>query len=258
MMTGGIDLSVGPLAGLLVVVASFFINDGSPFMSMLLGLITMIVVGAVVGLVNSTLIRYVKFTAIAATLTTYIALGGFSFILRDAPGGYISQDVTKIINAKLGPIPYSFILLVLVTVGMEYLLRKSRWGWQLRAVGSNEESARRIGVPVAGTVIGAYVISSLFVFLGSLMLMVQIGVGDPTQGVGYTLASITAVVLGGTSLMGGRGTFVGTLMGAVLINQVLNATVFLGLDQTWQYLLQAALILVAAVVYSVLRSRKSA
>jgi ribose transport system ATP-binding protein len=258
MMTGGIDLSVGPLAGLLVVVASFFINDGSPFMSMLLGLITMIVVGAVVGLINSTLIRYVKFTAIAATLTTYIALGGFSFILRDAPGGYISQDVTKIINAKIGPIPYSFIVLVLVTVGMEYLLRKSRWGWQLRAVGSNEESARRIGVPVAGTVIGAYVISSLFVFVGSLMLMVQIGVGDPTQGVGYTLASITAVVLGGTSLMGGRGTFVGTLMGAILINQVLNATVFLGLDQTWQYLLQAALILVAAVVYSVLRSRKTA
>ena len=257
MMTGGIDLSVGPLAGLLVVVASFFVNDGSPFMSILLGLVTMVAVGTVVGLLNSALIRYVKFTAIAATLTTYIALGGFSFILRDAPGGYISQDITKIINAKLGPIPYSFILLVLATVGMEYLLRKSRWGWQLRAVGSNEESARRIGVPVALTVIGAYVASSLFVFLGSLMLMVQIGVGDPTQGVGYTLASITAVVLGGTSLMGGRGTYVGTLMGAVLINQVMNATVFLGLNQTWQYLLQAALILVAAVIYSLLRSRKS-
>ena len=258
MMTGGIDLSVGPLSGLLVVIASYFINDGSPFISLLLGLITMVAVGAVVGLVNSTLIRYVKFTAIAATLTTYIAVGGFSFILRDTPGGYISQNVTQVVNAKLGPIPYSFILLVLATIGMEYLLRKSRWGWQLRAVGSNEESARRIGVPVARTVIGAYVISSLFVFLGSLMLMVQIGVGDASQGVGYTLASITAVVLGGTSLMGGRGTFVGTLMGAILINQVMNATVFLSLNQTWQYLLQAALILVAALVYSVLRTRKSA
>jgi ribose transport system ATP-binding protein len=258
MMTGGIDLSVGPLSGLLVVIASFFINDGSPALSMVLGLVTMIGVGAVVGLLNSTLIRYIKFTAIAATLTTYIALGGFAFILRDAPGGYISQDITKIINAKIGAIPYSFVVLVLATVGMEYLLRKNRWGWQLRAVGSNEESARRIGVPVARTVIGAYVVSSLFVFLGALLLMVQIGVGDASQGVGYTLASITAVVLGGTSLMGGRGTFVGTLMGAILINQVMNATVFLSLDQTWQYLLQAALILVAAVVYSLLRSRKTA
>jgi ribose transport system ATP-binding protein len=218
----------------------------------------MVLVAVVIGLLNSSLIRYVKFTAIAATLTTYIAIGGFSFILRDAPGGYINQDISAIVNSKIGPIPYTFILLIIATVGMEYLLRKTRWGWNLRAVGSNEESARRIGVPVTGTVIGAYVISSAFVFLGSLMLMVQLGIGDPSQGVGYTLTSITAVVLGGTSLMGGRGTYVGTLMGAILLIQVLNATVFLNLDQTWQYLLQAALILVAAVVYSTLRSRKAA
>ena len=258
MMTGGIDLSVGPLAGLMVVIASFFINDGSPVLSGLLGLATMIVVGVVVGLVNSSLIRFVKFTAIAATLTTYIAIGGFSFILRSAPEGYINQDISKLVNTKFGPIPAMFIVLIVATLGMEYLLRKSRWGWQLRAVGSNEESARRIGVPVTGTIIGAYVVSSLFVFLGSIMLMVQIGVGDASQGVGYTLTSITAVVLGGTSLMGGRGTYVGTLFGAILLIQVMNATVFLDLNQTWQYLLQAALILVAAVVYSLLRSRKNA
>jgi ribose transport system ATP-binding protein len=258
MMTGGIDLSVGPLAGLMVVIASFFINDGSPVLSGLLGLATMLVVGVVVGVVNSSLIRFVKFTAIAATLTTYIAIGGFSFILRSAPEGYINQDISKLVNTKFGPIPAMFIVLILATVGMEYLLRKSRWGWQLRAVGSNEESARRIGVPVTGTIIGAYVVSSLFVFLGAIMLMVQIGVGDASQGVGYTLTSITAVVLGGTSLMGGRGTYVGTLFGAILLIQVMNATVFLDLNQTWQYLLQAALILVAAVVYSLLRSRKNA
>jgi ribose transport system ATP-binding protein len=72
----------------------------------------------------------------------------------------------------------------------------------------------------------------------------------------YTLTGITAVVLGGTSLMGGRGTYIGTLMGSVLLIQVLNATVFLDLDQTWQYFFQAALILIAAVVYSVARRRK--
>jgi len=258
MMTGGIDLSVGPLAGLLVVIASYFINDGSPILSGLLGLVTMIAVGAVVGLVNSSFIRFVKFTAIAATLTTYIAVGGFSFILRDTPGGYINQDISHIVNAKVGPIPYMFIVLLAATAGMEYLLRKKRWGWQLRAVGSNEESARRIGVPVTRTIIGAYVVSSLFVFLGAIMLMVQIGVGDASQGTGYTLTSITAVVLGGTSLMGGRGTYVGTLLGAVLLVQVMNATVLLSLDQTWQYLLQAALILMAAIIYSLLRSRKKA
>jgi ribose transport system ATP-binding protein len=257
MMTGGIDLSSGPLAGFLVVIASFFINDEAPLTAMLLGLVTMAVVAALVGLINSALIRFVKFTAIAATLTTYIAIGGFAFILRPEPDGYISVAVADILNAAIGPIPYVFIALVIATIIMERLLRKSRWGWQLRAVGSNEESARQLGVQTTRSIIGAYVISSLFVFLGATLLMVQLGIGDASQGVTYTLTSITAVVLGGTSLMGGRGTYVGTLMGSVLLIQVLNATVFLDLDQTWQYWLQAALILIAAVVYSLARTRKT-
>ena len=257
MMTGGIDLSSGPLIGFLVVIASFFINDEAPLTAIILGLVTMAVVAALVGLINSALIRFVKFTAIAATLTTYIAIGGFAFILRPEPGGYISIAVSDILNSAIGPIPNVFIALVIATVGMEYLLRKSRWGWQLRAVGSNEESARQVGVQTTRTIIGAYVIASLFVFLGATLLMVQLGIGDASQGVTYTLSGITAVVLGGTSLMGGRGTYVGTLMGAVLLIQVLNATVFLDLDQTWQYLLQAALILLAAVIYSLARGQKT-
>jgi ribose transport system ATP-binding protein len=257
MMTGGIDLSTGPLVGFLVVIASFFINDDAPFTAIMMGLVTMALVAVLVGLANSALIRFVKFTAIAATLTTYIAIGGFAFLLRPQPDGYISQAISEVLNAAIGPIPYVFIALVVATVAMEYLLRKSRWGWQLRAVGSNEEAARKVGVRTTRSIIGAYVISSLFVFLGSLLLMVQLGIGDASQGVTYTLTGITAVVLGGTSLMGGRGTFVGTFMGSILLIQVLNATVFLDLDQTWQYLLQAILILVAAVVYSTARNRKA-
>jgi ribose transport system ATP-binding protein len=257
MMTGGIDLSTGPLIGFLVVIASFFINDEAPMTAIVMGIVTMAVVAAFVGLVNSALIRFVKFTAIAATLTTYIAIGGVAFILRPEPDGYISVAFADILNATIGPIPYVFIALVIAAIAMEYLLRKSRWGWQLRAVGSNEESARKIGVKTTRSIIGAYVISSLFVFLGAVLLAVQLGIGDASQGVTYTLTGITAVVLGGTSLMGGRGTYIGTLMGAVLLIQVLNATVFLDLDQTWQYLFQAMLILVAAVVYSLARTRKT-
>jgi ribose transport system ATP-binding protein len=87
------------------------------------------------------------------------------------------------------------------------------------------------------------------------MLMVQIGVGDPQQGASYTLSSITAVVLGGTSLRGGRGTFIGTVLGAILLTEVLNAISFLGLSQTYQYIFQGALILLAALVYSTIRAR---
>ena len=104
--------------------------------------------------------------------------------------------------------------------------------------------------------IAGHVLCSLFTLLGAVMLMGQIGVGDPRQGVGYTLSSITAVVLGGTSLLGGRGTFLGTLLGAVLITQLLNATVFLGLSTLWQYVFQGLLILVAAIAYALARPRR--
>ncbi|NEM91817.1 ATP-binding cassette domain-containing protein [Galbitalea soli] len=256
LLTGGIDLSVGPLAGFLVVVASFFINDGKPIGMVILGLVLMIVVAAVVGLVNGALIRFGKFTPIAATLTLYIALGGFALLLRPEQGGYISQGFQGFVNTTFGPIPLFFIVIVLLTAGMEFALRKRRWGWRLRAVGSNEESARRIGIGINRTVILGYVATALFVVLGAVMLTGQYGIGDPSQGSAYTLTSITAVVLGGTSLLGGRGTFVGTLLGSLLLQQVLNATVFLGLGTVFQYFFQGILILAAAILYTVGRFRR--
>ena len=136
---------------------------------------------------------------------------------------------------------------------LEYALRRRGPGLRLRAIGSDEDAARRVGINVGRTAVLAYVAASCFVFLGSIVLLGQLGIGDPAQGVGYTLSSITAVVLGGTSLLGGRGTFIGTLLGAGLIVQVFNAMVFLDLSQTWQYFFQGALIVAAAVIYSQVR-----
>lgn len=256
LLTGGLDLSVGPLAGLLVVVISFFATEEFSFVSLILGALAMLAVALAVGFVNGSLIRYLRFTAVAATLGTYIALQGFSFVLRETAGGFIDTGITKVITYKLGPIPVAFIVLVAAAIAMEYFLRKRPWGWRLRAVGSEEEAARRVGVSTNRTVISGYMLTALFTLMGAVLLMAQLGIGDPSQGIGYTLSSITAVVLGGTSLLGGRGSFIGTVFGAMLLIQVLNATVFLGLDQTWQYVLQGVLILIAAVIYSVARARR--
>jgi len=186
----------------------------------------------------------------------YIALGGFAFLLRSTQGGYISTAFQSDINYSLGPIPVAFLAFLAIVLLMEFLLKKRRWGWQLRATGSDEDSARRVGVKVTRTIILSYVLGALFVFLGALLLMGQYGIGDPAQGTAFTLTAITAVVLGGTSLLGGRGTFVGTLLGAVLLEQVLNATSFLGLGAAYQYYFQGLLILVAAIVYSVARTKR--
>jgi ribose transport system ATP-binding protein len=253
LLLGGIDLSVGPLAGFLVVVASFFVLDGRSPVVWVLGFVLMFLSAVGIGLLNGALIRFAKFTPVAATLVTYIGLGGLSFTLRSAPDGYIATSVTNVISTKVGPVPVAFMIFVLLAIILELGLRKTQFGMRLRAVGSNEESARRVGVPVNRTALLGYVGASLLTLLGAIVLLAQLGVGDPGQGTGYTLTSITAVVLGGTSLLGGRGTFIGTLMGAGLSVQVLNAIVFLSLDQKWQYIFQGLLIVAAALIYSQVR-----
>lgn len=255
LLMGGIDLSVGPLAGFLVVVASFFVTEEVSIITMALGFALMAVGAFLTGAVNGVLIRFANFTPIAATLAMYIAIQGLSFLLRENPDGYISSTVTDWINWQVGPFPVAFLVLVAVTLGGEVALRRSRAGRRLRAVGSNEESARRVGIRVDLTYVAGYIACSMLTCLGAVMLMTQIGVGDPRQGVAYTLSSITAVVLGGTSLAGGRGTFVGTVMGAVLLTEVLSAVTFLSLTQTYQYLFQGALIVAAALIYSTARRR---
>jgi ribose transport system ATP-binding protein len=257
LLLGGIDLSVGPLAGFLVVLGSFFILDGRSAGVWVLGFFLMFLFAAGVGLLNGSLIRFAKFTPVAATLVTYIGLGGLAFRLRSAPDGYIAASVTDAISTKVGPVPVAFIVFVACALGLELALRKARFGMQLRAVGSAEESARRVGVPLNRTALLGYLGASLLTLLGAVVLLAQLGVGDPGQGTGYTLTSITAVVLGGTSLLGGRGTFIGTLMGAGLSVQVLNATVFLSLDQKWQYIFQGLLIVAAALIYSQVRRTRS-
>src|ERR1700727_368548 len=249
IMTAGIDISVGPLSGLVVVIASFFLVDGKSTPVVVLGLAIMLATALSTGLVNGLMVRVGRFTAVAATLVTYIGLQGISLLLRPFQGGFISATITDDIQKSIGPIPVAFLVAVALALVLEYCLRFTRWGLALRAAGSREQAAHRLGVRVNRTVIGAYVACSGLTFLGGLMLMAQIGVGDPTQGVTYTLARITAVVLGGASLFGGRGSFIGTLLGAALLQETINATTFLSLSQAWQYWFQGVFVLVAAVAY---------
>jgi len=258
LLLGAIDLSVGPLAGFLVVVASFFINDDTSALVITTGFALVFFAAFIVGAINGILIRFANFTPIAATLAMYIGLQGMSFLLRDSPGGYINAGIVQMITSQIGPIPIAFIALVAMAIMGEQLLRNRRAGWRLRATGSYEESARRVGVRVDSTFLFGYISCSLLTAIGALMLMSQIGVGDPRQGVNYTLSSITAVVLGGTSLRGGRGTFIGTVLGAVLLTEVLNAIAFLGFTETYQYEFQGALIVAAALIYSTFRRRSRA
>jgi ribose transport system ATP-binding protein len=249
-MTAGIDISVGPLTGLIVVVASFFATQGKGSLTVAFGFLLMLGVAIATGLLNGLLIRFGRFTAVAATLAMYIALQGVSLLLRPFQGGYIDTRISNAVNTTIGSIPVALIVAIILAIGLELALRRTGWGLRVRAVGSQEQASHRLGVRVNRTIVLAYVACSVLTFLGGIMLMAQIGVGDPSQGITYTLASITAVVLGGASLFGGRGSFIGALLGAALIQEITSATTFLQLTVEWQYYFLGAMTLVAAAIYT--------
>jgi ribose transport system ATP-binding protein len=255
IITGGIDLSVGPLAGLVVVIGSFFENSGHGVLVIVAGFLVMLAASVAVGLLNGSMVRFARFTPIVATLVTYIALQGISLVLRPFQAGYISFSILNAINRSIGPVAIAFLAAVVVAIAMDWALHRARWGRSLRAIGSDPAAAFRLGVRPGVTVIGAYVASALFACVGGVLLMAQVGVGDPTQGVNYTLASVTAVVLGGTSIFGGRGSFIGALFGAILVEELLNVTTFLQLSQAWQYWFEGVLVMVAVGIYTRARAR---
>ena len=253
LMTGGIDLSVGPLTGLVVVVLSFFADGDHGASTFALGLAVALGVAALTGLVNGILIRVVKLSPLITTLAMFIALQGVSLSLRPTPDGFFRREITQVLTTRFGFLPAAFIAAVLVVVGLEIMLRRTRFGIELRAVGSNEVTAYRLGARTTRTGILAYVLCSCFAAVGGLLLAAQVGVGDPTVGQNYTLQSISAVVLGGASIFGGRGSFLGSLAGVLLVQEITATTGFLGLSSAWQYWLPGLLILTATALYS--RSR---
>jgi ribose transport system ATP-binding protein len=258
LLTGGIDLSVGPLTGLVVVILSFFCGADQSAGDLTIGILLAFGAATTVGFINGLLVKRIGLASVIATLSTYIALQGASQLLRSTPGGYYRSEVTGFLTAHVGFLPFAFVAVCIVAVVLEWALRGTHFGMELRAIGSNAVAAYRLRASVDRSVILAYVLSSLFAAIGGLLLAGQIGVGDPGVGVNYTLQSISAVVIGGASIFGGRGSFLGALAGAILIEEITAATGFLNLGSAWQYWLPGLLILLAAGAYSRTRHSPSA
>lgn len=256
LLVGGIDLSVGPYMGLTVVVLSFFLVDGSSPGLQLLGWGLLMLLPLLLGLVNWALGDVGGIHPMIATLVTYMALQAVALILRPTPGGTISRGITEPLSLKLGPVPVLFLLAAAVAAGLAWWLHRTRGGVAMRAVGSAPLVAEVNGLNPRMIRCMAYVGASLLGSLGAVTLMVQLGSGDPTAGTSYTLSSISAAVIGGASLLGGRGTFIGAFLGALLIQTAMTVTTFIGLNSAWQQFLIGGLTILAVAGYS--RSRQMA
>ncbi len=250
MLVGGIDLSVGPTMGLLQVVASFFLIEGVTSAGYVTGFGAMIAVAVAIGALNWFLVEPMRLHPMVATLATYMGVQAVSLILRPTPGGMLNYDMLDFFGHRFGFVPAMFIVAVVLALALEYLLFRHGLGFTFRALGSRQDAARMAGISAARTRLLAYVGCSLLALVASIAMMDQVGIGDPRAGLNYTLGSIAAVVIGGGSLFGGRGSFVGTLFGAAFIVMINTVTNFLGLDAAWQSYLLGGMIILAVALYS--------
>jgi len=249
VLVGGIDLSVGPAISLTTAIASVFLIPDPP-LGMAMGILLCLLAGLAVGLLNGFLIRVLRLPDLIATLASFSIVAGLALIARPAPGGLLSGDFAQGILLRIGHLPLAFLAAVIAALIFELLLLRSRIGLWLYAVGSGEDAAYVAGIATGRVRFAAYVFCGLMAAVAGLIVAARIGSGDPQAGTNFTLLSITAVVLGGTSVFGGRGTALGTGVAALLIMLIQNAMNQLHITAYWQYILTGILTLAAVAIYA--------
>ncbi|MEV6258645.1 ABC transporter permease [Nocardia sp. NPDC051929] len=247
ILTAGIDLSNGAVMALgNIAMTKLAINSGMPpILAILLGLL----ITAGFGLLNGTLVSFVKLPPFIVTLGTY----GIAFALTHLysqeqtisglPGQLTFFDNTFPLGNT--DITYGSVAMLVLFAIAWYVLRQTSAGRHVYAVGNNPEAARLSGVGTRRVLLGVYTAAGLLYGLAALLLVARTGVGDPNAGQTDNLDSITAVVLGGTSLFGGRGSVIGTLLGALIVGIIRNGLQLIGVPSIYQTLITGILVIAA-------------
>ncbi|MEH0937724.1 ABC transporter permease [Micromonospora psammae] len=256
LIGGSLDLSVAYMVSVTAVGASF-VMQGDPD-RMALGVAVTLVLGVVVGLVNGLIVTGLRVNAFIATLGTSLVMSGILNALFTNFTGAVPRQFQGLGYQALGPVPVAVLLLLAVVALAWYLLRRTRFGYHLYAVGGSAEAARLSGVRTDRVVVTAHVLCSLTAVLTGLFLVSRLRSGAPWVGPdgGYDLESIAAAVVGGTALAGGRGSVAGTLAGVLIlavIDQVFNEFEVNAFLKT----LIRGVIIVGAVALYAARSRRS-
>jgi ribose transport system permease protein len=253
ILTGGIDLSIGSTFAIVIVFVGKVLAAGSaPPVAVALG----VMMGFLLGAINGLLVTKMRLQPFIATLGMMSVYRGVAYIFT---GGWpvlnMPSSFRKMLDGDLiGEIPVSAIILFAVAFMGYVFLRHTRFGTYLYAIGGNEEATRLSGVPVDRGKIIAYAICGLAAGLSGMVLLARLGTGEPTAGQGYELNAIAAAAIGGTSLSGGKGSMLGTLLGAILLSALKVGLIVAGVDTFWQYI-ATGLIIVVAAYFEVIQSK---
>lgn len=251
LLAGYLDISVGSIMTIGVIIASFIVTQDAPPNAVFMGGLAIIGAGILIGLFNATLVRWVKLPAIIATLATLSILDGIALSLRPIAAGLINFDVLDTLTTSVGFVPIAFIIMFVMAILWDVWLYATPGGLTLRAVGHDTQASRRIGAATTRIRVGAFVVSGLMAAVASFFLAAQVGVGDPRAGTSYALTSVTAAVLGGASLMGGRGTFIGAIVSSLFLTMIINILPLLGLSNVVGLITIGVLLLLGLAFYQI-------
>ncbi|GAA3732007.1 ABC transporter permease [Salinactinospora qingdaonensis] len=248
ILTRGIDLSVGSNLAVCGVVSVLLWTSGAPAIVCVLG---GILVGAVFGMVNGTLVAYLGLPAFIVTLGALTYLRGTAYSLTDGRP-LIADDLgfRLLGDGLILGVPVPIVVMLLVYVTLWFLLARTRFGNEVYAIGGNPEAARLSGIKVKWTLTKVYVIAGACAGLAGVLFSARVVSGQPTAGESYELDAIAAVVLGGTSLMGGVGRVQGTLIGAMIMGVLSNGLLLMNVPFFYQLIVKGAVIVLAVAIDS--------
>jgi fructose transport system permease protein len=250
ILTAGIDLSCGMIMALgSIVMTKFALDFGMPAP---LAILCGIAVTAAFGLVNGLLVTRIKLPPFIVTLGTF----NIAFAITQLySGAQTITEVSPVMTWLGGTFPiggtnvaYGTVLMILLYLGVWFWLRETGAGRHVYAVGNNPEATRLVGIPPEDVLLGVYVLAGVFYGIAALLTVARTGVGDPNAGQTENLDAITAVVLGGTSLFGGRGVILGSLIGAIVVGVLRNGLTLMGVSSVYQVLITGILVILAVTV----------
>lgn len=245
IITAGIDLSIGSIfAIVIVVVGDLLVRGINPILAIGAGAI----IGFILGAINGVLITKLKLQPFIVTLGTMSAYRGLAYVIT---GGWpvlnIPSNFRTFLDGDLfGTIPVSVIILFVFAIISHIILKYTKFGTYIYALGGNEEATRLSGVNVNRIKIYTYAFCGVAAALSGMILLARLGSGEPTAGQAYELNAIAAAAIGGASLAGGKGNILGTVLGALLLSALKVGLVVIGVDAFWQYIATGAIIVVAA------------
>jgi len=267
IITGGIDLSVGAVAGVISMAVAWLLTHDLGFASSITGAISIsLAIGVFIGLFHAFGVVQMGLPPFIMTLATMYALRGIGLLITNGATISITNDsFTGFSRASfLGfpwtdgswfAVPMLFWMVIVVAVPAYLLLSQSRWGRYLFAIGSNKEAARLSGVNVKAVTYMAYIVSAFCAAFVGILLAMRIGIGNPTQGDGWELQAIASSVIGGTSLFGAVGSVHGPLIGSFILTTINNGANLLNLNPFWQRII-TGLLIILVVYFDTLRTRK--